>query len=223
MNSRIVTNLCILGIGDAGFRPVRVIFNKGIQATYLSIGNQAKSDDSIKIIDFESPKKELIPGVKKYLVSDLSVEIGLPMEIEELLQKDYHFLLFAGLGGYTGTKFSISIVRKLIVSEKDFTCIVSYPFRFEGKRRAQNADLFVNEFATHPFVKIVRLNDLSKRRDLLLKQAFEFADISLVKIANDELNLGLQIEFPREIIPSRESKLRMKRLIEMRKELLKSS
>jgi hypothetical protein len=100
---------------------------------------------------------------------------------------------------------------------------VSYPFRFEGKRRAQIAELFVSEFASHPSVKIFRLDNLSRHRDLLLRQAFDFAGISLVKIANDTLKLGLSIEFPQTIKQTREGQNRARRLVEMAKEIKTNS
>lgn len=215
--------LYVLGVGDAGLLQAEMLFNKGIKASYLGIGSAAKHERPFRVIQYESRKKEFIPGIRKFLVPDMMVDVEIPRLVEETLQQDYHFLIFAALGGFTGTKFSMAIVKKLIELNKEFTCIVSYPFRFEGKRRAQIAELFVSEFASHPSVKIFRLDNLCRYRDLLLRQAFDFAGISLIKIANDTLKLGLAIEFPQVIRQSREGQIRARRLVEMAKETKTSS
>lgn len=213
------TNLCILGIGDSGLKPMELLYDNSIHAKYVGVGQMAIKDKAIQIIHFNSPKKEFIPGVKRFLVPDMSVEAELPGAVTELIAQDYHFLLMAGLGGFTGTKFTMSIVRQLIEAGKDFTCIVSFPFRFEGRRRINNASLFADEFATHPSMHIVRLDDLSRNRNLLLRQAFDFADISLVKVANKELRLGLKITFPEVIKQTMESRNRLEQLRKLAKEI----
>lgn len=94
-------------------------------------------------------------------------------------------LIFAGLGGYTGTKLTALVVEKLVAANRPFKCIVTYPFRFEGKSRAQNAEIFLDVFGNHPNVEVVHLDDFCRNRNMLLRQVFTFATLKMAMIAND--------------------------------------
>jgi len=211
--------LCILGIGDAGIKSAQILLEHGVKAIYLGIGNSSHVPEGMSVVHFESPKREFIPGVHRFLVSDMSVEAQLPPDVDALIQNDYYFLLFSGLGGFTGTKFTWTIVGNLIQAGKAFICMVSYPFSFEGTNRSQNADLFVSEFGNHEWIRMLRLDDLQKHGDLLLSQAFAFADLNLAQMANLELQLNIKIEFPQIIKPDRKSLIRLSHLEALSKKI----
>lgn len=212
MGEKINKQLCILGIGDAGIKPAQILSEYGVKAIYLGIGNSRHVLEGINIINFESPKREFIQGAHKFMIPDMSVEAVLPPDVDALLKNDFHFVLFAGLGGYTGTKFIMAIAGKLIKERKTFTCFVSYPFRSEGKNRSQNADLFVSEIGNHKWVKMLQLDNLRNYGDMILSQAFTLAAFSLAQMADIELDLNLKIEFPQYLEPSLKVQLRTLRL-----------
>lgn len=204
--------LCILGIGDAGIRPAHLLAGKGVKAIYMGIGNSGKRMRGINIIEFNSPKREFIPGVTRFLVPDMSVEANIPPDVDALLRNDFHFLIFAGLGGYTGTKLTALVVEKLVAANRPFKCIVTYPFRFEGKSRAQNAEIFLDVFGNHPNVEVVHLDDFCRNKNMLLRQAFNFATLKMAMIANDLPGLNVGIEFPEYEKPDEKVELREARL-----------
>lgn len=191
-----IQQLCVLGIGDGGIRPAHYLATNGVEAIYLGIGNTGKRIMGINMVLFNSPKQEFIPGVTRFLVPDMSVEPALPSDVEALVNNDFHFLLFAGLGGYIGTKLTAAVIDQLIQRNKSFTCIVSFPFRFEGKSRAQNAGLFTKQYGNHRQIKVFHLDELCRHTDLLLRQAFTFATLKMAEMAKIELGLKMEIEFP---------------------------
>lgn len=214
------TKLCILGIGDGGIRVAHYLASHGVEAIYLGIGNTGKRIKGINMVLFNSPKQEFIPGVTRFLVPDMSVEPTLPRDVEALLENDFHFLVFAGLGGYTGTKMTAAIVDRLIQRSRSFTCIVSYPFRFEGRSRAQNADLFIKQFGNHRQVKVFHLDELCRNTDLLLRQAFTFGTLRMAEMAKKELGLKVAVEFPETEKTGEKAKFRLARLQVLRDSLI---
>jgi len=219
MEANINKQLCILGIGDAGIKSAQILLEHGVKAVYLGIGNSSHAPEGMSVVHFESPKREFIPGVHRFLVPDMSVEVQLPQDVDALLKNDFHFLLFAGLGGFTGTKFSLAIVDNLIKAGKTFTCIVSYPFSYESTNCLQIADLFVSVFGNHEWIKILRMDDLRKYGDLYLNQSYTIAVFSLAQMANIELQLNLKIEFPQVIKPDKIAQIRLLRLEALSKKI----
>jgi len=66
---------------------------------------------------------------------------------------------------------------------------------------------------------MLRLDDLQKNGVSLFSQVFAFADLSLAQMANLELQLNLNIEFPKIIKPSRESRIRLSKLEALSKKI----
>jgi hypothetical protein len=194
-------NLHVLGLGRAGSIVARQLIYLGVQADYTLIGkpgisfddNELKSSGNVELIPFKSPRCELIPGYTKALTPDISVELIMPDEVIEIINREKRFLLLAPLGGYTGTMFAIKIARHFLSTGHDFTIISSYPFRFEGNKRAAIADMAINHLSLLPNFISFRLDDINKDRNLLLSQAFTTADRKMIKYANAALHLGLRL------------------------------
>lgn len=220
MKSHLTKPLRIIALGDAAYKVINLLYDLGVYADYYAICKSITYHPDIKSVTLDPPQKEYIPGVKKFMVPNMEVDVKIPYEIDKLLTEtesdnNCHYLVIAGLGGYTGTKCSIAIIEKLILTGKQFSFIVSYPFSFEGRNRSNNADLFVNKFSANPNVRILRLNDLRKAGDIMLNQAFTYADWAMAEIANQELELGLEMKPFILSKPSKESMEREKRLMQM--------
>lgn len=227
MKSNLTKPLRILALGHAAYNIINLLYDLGVEADYYAVCKRKTYHPDIQIFALNPPRKEYIPGVRKFMVPDMDVELRLPYELDKLLSNSIekqsgnncHYLVLSGLGGYTGTKCSIATIEKLIACRKEFTFIVSYPFSFEGRNRSNNADLFVNKFSSNPNVRILRLNDLRKAGGIMLNQAFTYADWAMAEIANHELELGLEMKPFILSKPSKESIEREKRLMQMSDEM----
>jgi cell division GTPase FtsZ len=56
-----------------------------------------------------------------------------PSNVYELFEPNNHFVIIAGLGGYTGTYMWKHFVKWLTAQQKSFSAIGTLPFSFERK------------------------------------------------------------------------------------------
>jgi cell division protein FtsZ len=97
-------------------------------------------------------------------------------------------VLIAALGAGTGTGAGPIVARIAKAWGCEVTAVVTMPFRFEGQRRKQAAELGLTALAEcvdrHV---VVHLDDLLPKRDISLRAAFELADVEVARVAAKEL------------------------------------
>ncbi|MEI6880567.1 MAG: hypothetical protein WCK82_04510 [Bacteroidota bacterium] len=121
-----------IGLGGAGCNMLEYIHKKGIAARYTCITNPVRNNLSseINVLKFDSPRNyTLIENWHKQ-------NLKLPMSIKLLLHSNSQYVILSGLGGYTGTMLTKSIMKYLKKQEKDVMTICCLPFKFETPRKS---------------------------------------------------------------------------------------
>ena len=131
-------NIHFIGLGGAGSKAMGQIYKQGAPAIYSYITDieHFKSNSIINFIPYE-PVERKTSHIEIYSNTEpgLKQEIVLPENVKELFNKNDTYILLAGLGGFTGTKVSESLIYWLRENKRDFHAILSLPFGFESKRR----------------------------------------------------------------------------------------
>jgi len=104
-------------------------------------------------------------------------KIILPKQLKTILSEKNNFILFAGLGGATGSHLLLKSAQFLKKRNKTFTIVCSLPFKFEGKRRNYFARNIFNDLQEIQKCKLVDLENIHQQRgSVSVKKAFEIAD-----------------------------------------------
>jgi cell division GTPase FtsZ len=177
--------LHIIGLGHAGSQIVKLAQTNGIDAKFTCITESLDSGfktDTNFIRYF--PEGSIISHNGDEIKNvDMTSELIAPKEIAEILNEDCNYILFSGLGGYTGTHFTTYIADRLIESKKNFKAICSTPFQFEGKKRKKVSDLVFEKYCKNPNFNFYDLEKIRvKFGDLTAGEAFEKADEELYSI-----------------------------------------
>lgn len=132
----------VIGVGGGGCNAVNRMASDGINGVDFWVANTDK-----QVLEKSPVKNKLLLGVKlsKGLGAGGNPELGkkaaieAEQEIRKVLEGTDMLFLAAGMGGGTGTG-AIPVVAK-IAKEMDILTVgvVTRPFRFEGKRRTDNA------------------------------------------------------------------------------------
>ncbi|MBP9197761.1 MAG: hypothetical protein KBF35_08845 [Saprospiraceae bacterium] len=127
-----------IGLGGAGSKALGHIYKQGMPAsyTYITDVEHFKSNSKIKFISYtHSEGKSSQIGKNPYTEAEMLEKLVLPFELNELFNENDTYILLAGLGGFTGTKVSESLIYWLRENKRDFHAILSLPFKFESRRR----------------------------------------------------------------------------------------
>ena len=153
-----------IGLGGAGCNMLEYIQKQGIVARYTCITNPVRNNLSseINVLKFDSPRNYTL--IENWHKQDLK----LPMSIKMLLHSNSHYVILSGLGGYTGTMLTKSIMKHLKKQEKDVMTICCLPFKFETSR---------NNIA----------NDISK--DLIKQYKVSFIDLNVASKGYGHISL----------------------------------
>lgn len=184
----------VLSLGGGAYNVLNLLKDLGMETESWAICHKDYKHPGIKTITVGYSRKEYIPGVKKFMLPNTEIHVTIPYEIEKLFKKEHHFIILATLGGCTGSLYATAIMEKLMEESRSFTFIVSTPFSFEGRNRMQNANIFLQRFGNNPHVNILWFDDLRKDADLLLRQAFLYADWTMANMANEEMQLCLELK-----------------------------
>lgn len=158
-----------IGLGGAGCNMLEYIQKQGIVARYTCITNPVRNNLSSEIIvlKFDSPRNYTL--IENWHKQDLK----LPMSIKMLLHSNSHYVILSGLGGYTGTMLTKSIMKHLKKQEKDVMTICCLPFKFETPRNIIANDIS-RDLTKHAKVNFIDLNLVSKGYGhISLKQFFD--------------------------------------------------
>jgi len=180
----------VVGVGGAGGNAVNQMIEKGLRGVeFIAINTDGqdllKSEAHVKLEIGGDSTKSLGAGADPE-VGRLAAEAHVD-EIAEVLRGADMVFVSAGEGGGTGTGAAPVVARIAKQSGALTVGVVSRPFNFEGRRRAENAQAGIDALRAEvdtliivPNQKLIDLNDA----ELSLPDAFSMAD--------DVLRAGVQ-------------------------------
>ena len=185
-----IAKIKVIGVGGGGCNAVNRMIESGVQGvefivanTDLQVLNVSKAETKLQI------GKSITNGLGAGANPDVGREAALESkkEIEEALSGADMVFVTCGMGGGTGTG-AAPIVAEIAQDLGALTVgIVTKPFRFEGKKRMENALVGLEELRTHVDSLIIIPND--RLRELIDKTtSFEDA----FKEVDNVLHRGVQ-------------------------------
>ena len=180
----------VVGVGGAGGNAVNQMIEKGLRGVeFIAINTDGqdllKSEAHVKLEIGGDSTKSLGAGADPE-VGRIAAEAHVD-EIAEVLRGADMVFVSAGEGGGTGTGAAPVVARIAKQSGALTVGVVSRPFNFEGRRRAENAQAGIDALRAEvdtliivPNQKLIDLNDA----ELSLPDAFSMAD--------DVLRAGVQ-------------------------------
>ncbi|MEG0895733.1 MAG: cell division protein FtsZ, partial [Oscillospiraceae bacterium] len=199
-SNKTVVNIKVVGVGGGGGNAVDRMISEGMQnIEFVAINTDqqvlSKSKATYKIqIGNKLTKGRGAGGQPEQGAASAEESRD---EIAAILKGSQMAFITAGMGGGTGTG-AAPIVAEIAKEMGILTIgVVTKPFAFEGKKRAENAEIGVEELSKHVDSIVVipneRLNQIDK--DLTLLNAFKVADDVLYQgvesISSLILNAGI--------------------------------
>ena len=177
-----IAKIKVIGVGGGGCNAVKRMIESGVQGvefivanTDLQVLNVSKAETKLQI------GKSITNGLGAGANPDVGREAALESkkEIEEALSGADMVFVTCGMGGGTGTG-AAPIVAEIAQDLGALTVgIVTKPFRFEGKKRMDHAEIGIEELRHHVDTIIVIPND--RLRDIIdrttpMMEAFKEVD-----------------------------------------------
>ena len=179
------TNAVFVGLGGCGINTISRLRKAGIRGSKTVCISRFKEDLPIKgkdVVNFALLGKKADPA--RYLRSKSPVSLEERADAEKCLTEAFKgakkVLLFAGLGGFTGTGIARVAAAAAKAEGARLGMVITYPFKLEKKRR---------ERADHVFPSLRDMADdlvLRKNDDLIeicpdkpMGEAFEILDDEL--------------------------------------------
>lgn len=177
-----IAKIKVIGVGGGGCNAVNRMIESGVQGvefivanTDLQVLNVSKAETKLQI------GKSITNGLGAGANPDVGREAALESkkEIEEALSGADMVFVTCGMGGGTGTG-AAPIVAEIAQELGALTVgIVTKPFRFEGKKRMDHAEIGIEELRHHVDTIIVipndRLRDITDRTTPMM-EAFKEVD-----------------------------------------------
>jgi cell division protein FtsZ len=178
----------IIGVGGAGGNAINTMIENNLNGVEFVVANTDTMD-----LHKSKAKIKLQLGKKttRGLGTGANPEIGREAanesvdEIKSLLDGADMVFLAAGMGGGTGSG-AAPVIAQLAREMKILSLgIVTKPFRFEGQKRKENADLAIQEFSQYVDTLIVIPNEKIREiyADITVLNAFHQADNILYEAA----------------------------------------
>lgn len=136
--------LHFIGLGGAGTTAIKHIYSKGIKAKYTAITctygiyNLPSYFSGISFDPYQLISDNSASFLTK--VNELQTSIEQNSLITSIFETNEHFVIFAGLGLYSGSALSLSLSKLLSKKKKTFLTINFIPLSLEGVNR-RNAGL----------------------------------------------------------------------------------
>ncbi|MDZ4668375.1 MAG: hypothetical protein SGJ00_10880 [bacterium] len=167
----------IIGLGGAGCNILEYVHANGVEAKYTCISRPARPNlpSDIEFIEYHPPiiathftnKEICIP-------TDMSGKLIIPDQVWRIFEADEKFVLYAGLGGFTGTFFMEQLVPWLQANKKDFQAICSIPFSFERQSSKPYVNRVMKAIKPYPNFSYFELDDfIVKKGGATLTKFFE--------------------------------------------------
>ncbi|GBR50471.1 cell division protein FtsZ [Neokomagataea thailandica NBRC 106555] len=182
--------ITVIGVGGAGTNAVNNMIDSGLKGVEFVVANT----DAQQLAHSKSERRvQLGPHLTRGLGAGAKPEIGreaaeeAAQEIDRQIEGANLVFITAGMGGGTGTG-AAPVVARMARERKILTVgVVSKPFNFEGRRRAQLADQGIAELQKHVDTLIVIPNQNlfnSANQNTTFREAFQMAD--------NVLNMGVR-------------------------------
>lgn len=175
----------IVALGGAGTKALEYIYQQKVDADYTYINYPQR--DLSKDINFV----KFFSGLPFPYYPDgwLNKKVELSESIKQVFfNPQSHYVLLAGLGGYTGSSLVEAVYDYLTSQKIAFDIICSFPFSFEGKDRMKNAKRKSKRISKNSNFIALNLNELRKKnKKMLLSEAFVKADIEFYNALSSHL------------------------------------
>src|SRR5574344_3100566 len=165
-----IAKIQVIGVGGAGCNAVNRMIESGVQGVEFIVAN---TDLQVLNVSKAPVKLQIGTSITNGLGAGANPEVGREAateskkEIEDSLAGADMVFVTCGMGGGTGTG-AAPIVAEIAENLGALTVgIVTKPFRFEGKRRMEQAEVGIEEFRKHVDTLIVIPND--RLRDIIDK------------------------------------------------------
>lgn len=176
-----IAKIKVIGVGGAGCNAVNRMVEEGMQGVEFYVANT-----DLQVLNVSKCENKLVLGqeITKGLGAGSNPEIGAKAaeesqkEIRDVLEGADMVFIAAGLGGGTGTG-AAPIIAKISQDLGALTvAIVTKPFRFEGKRRIEQANNGLLELKQHIDSLIIVSNDLLLQEigSIPIRDSFREAD-----------------------------------------------
>ena len=185
-----IAKIKVIGVGGGGCNAVNRMIDSGLKGvefivanTDLQVINNSKAEIKLQI------GKTITDGLGAGADPEVGREAAMESrdEIEEVLKGADMVFITAGMGGGTGTG-AAPIVAEVAQELGALTvAIVTKPFKFEGKKRMDNALMGVDELKKHVDTMVVIPND--RLRDLIDKST---PMVDAFREVDNVLRLGVQ-------------------------------
>lgn len=177
-----VCNIKVVGVGGGGNKAVNRMISAGVSGVYFVAVNTDKQDLMMSNADeIIQIGKQLTKG----LGAGSNSEVGKAaaeeseQEIKKMLQGTDLVFITAGLGGGTGNG-AAPVIAKYAHEMGILTVgVVTKPFRFEGAKRASNAETGMEELEKYVDSLVIIPNDKLYtifKKDVSFVDAFRYAD-----------------------------------------------
>ncbi len=178
----------VIGVGGGGSNAVNHMYRQGINGVdFLICNTDQQALDASPVPTKVQLGTALTDGRGAGSIAEVGHNAALENyeEIRELLQGTRMVFITAGMGGGTGTGAAPVIAQ--IAKEMGILTvgIVTYPFQFEGKKRAKQAEEGITQLRQNVDTLLVVCNDKLREMygNLSLKEAFAKADDILTTAA----------------------------------------
>lgn len=170
--------LHLVGIGDGGCKMVHYLLNKDDQADFTLINSSFKGY-------YASISKQVIYEIPNYAYTGRNINLTtlqsqecLPQNIKNVFtDNSKHYVILAGLGGFTGSYLSKAVVSHLKNNNIAHISIISLPFTHEGLIKRKQAITIKNSLGNQPNTFFVDYDSIrEKHGNFKLKDAFTIAD-----------------------------------------------
>ncbi len=185
-----IAKIKVIGVGGGGCNAVNRMIDSGLKGvefivanTDLQVINNSKAEIKLQI------GKTITDGLGAGADPEVGREAAMESrdEIEEVLKGADMVFITAGMGGGTGTG-AAPIVAEVAQELGALTvAIVTKPFKFEGKKRMDNALMGLDELKKHVDTMVVIPND--RLRDLIDKST---PMVDAFREVDNVLRLGVQ-------------------------------
>lgn len=165
-----IAKIKVIGVGGGGCNAVNRMIESGVQGVEFIVAN---TDLQVLNVSKAPVKLQIGKNITEGLGAGANPEIGREAateskkEIEEALAGADMVFVTCGMGGGTGTG-AAPIIAEIAQDQGALTVgIVTKPFKFEGKRRMEQAEVGIEELRKHVDTIIVIPND--RLRDIIDK------------------------------------------------------
>ena len=163
-----IAKIKVIGVGGGGCNAVNRMIESGVQGVEFIVAN---TDLQVLNVSKAPVKLQIGKNITSGLGAGANPEVGREAateskkEIEEALSGADMIFVTCGMGGGTGTG-AAPIVAEIAQDLGALTVgIVTKPFKFEGKRRTEHAEVGIEELRRHVDTLIVIPND--RLRDII--------------------------------------------------------